>query len=542
MKKRPAKKTESNGMRIANTVLMALVLVAAAIFLKNFIEGASPYFAQGNSRLFWEKYDWPDTAYMSQLVSRGLVFSADPNFIASAPLFGYFPPLFPLMASIAEAITGSYQAAFVLLSIAIWFATAYLVAKDWKGWEMKLAIIIIVFFLTAYIEWPPVLNRLRELFALFLMALLFKNPLKLERWKNFLLVGPLVILAQPAVALLGIAGYFFFDAETGRIKIERKMAFCLAGLAAFFIIAYYGHALALLENSRPQNYIGCSYVMPAYNAHDIMRLFFFYAIVSPFFLVFLPARELKYAYGLLVLASLLLLAAQNFPQLYMLITGPLASDMCYQSLPVLAFFALFPYRGGLDGKKALFLRAILISALLAQVVQSYTFQNSSGYGMLDRPEALFANNSTAIAARYYLWDAARQPYMIQFDFRLMSELALKGAPVEFVYSPVQQFYDPYGYSKDLAGIISGFAEKNMQECRLHASSLAKSGIDYASMEIVLDRSWQPEAERLDSWGYEAALSMANSTMISGCGMEPVLVEMGNRSQNYFIYRLIKQEK
>ncbi|MFA5106655.1 MAG: hypothetical protein WC506_06905 [Candidatus Micrarchaeia archaeon] len=524
---------------LANMLLLYLIVLAGALFLKNFIDGAGAYLPGSGHDMLWEKYDWPDTAYMARLVSQGMAFSQDPSFSSSAPMIGYFPPVFPAVAALIYKFTGDYSATFTLLSAMIWLAAVWLIAKDWEGWEMKIAVIVIVFFLTAYIEWPPVLNRLREIFAVLIMALMFKNPLNLQRWKNFLIFGALATLAQPVVALLAIGGYFFFDAQTGKIRIERKMALCLAVLAGFFIITYYGHALALLSNEKPQNYIGCAYTMPAYNSQDYMRLSFFYAIASVFFLAFLPTRELKIAYGVLVVASIALLAAQNFPQTYLAITSPIASDMCYQTIPFLAFFALFPDRARPGGKRLALARILLLAALLAQSMQSYSFKNSSGYGVLDKPETLFAPNSTAIAARYYLWDNAMQPYLIHFDFRLMSELALKNAPVRFAYSPVQQFYDPNGYAPDLQGIIMSFAKKDMEECSLHAENLHGRGIDYASFEIILDRSWQPESDRTDSWGYRTALEMENMSMISQCGMEPVLLEMGNRRQNYFIYRLEK---
>ncbi len=526
-----------NPFSVPRILLMALAFISCCILAHYFISGAGAYFNGGAQGLLWEKYDWPDTAYMSSLAGRGMFFEPDSTFSHSAPLVGYFPPLFPIAAALAQKAIGDYELVFKILSVAFWLAAAYLITRDWKGIEFKIAILIIVFFLTAYNEWPPVLNRLREIMAIMLMAFMFKNPLGLGDRKNYLIFGTLLVLAQPLVAVVAIAGYFFFNPKTGDFRIERRMAAPMLALAAIFALAYSGHLAASLNGWKAQNYIGCAYVMPAFMSHDLPRLAIFYLIVAPFFLLFLPTRHLKIAFLAFIAAAAALFAMSGNPGLFIAVTNIVASDMCFQALPVLAFFALFPHKGEAKGNARLALLAIIIAAAIAQVCLSYTFEYSKGYGKLDDPERLFQNGTGIIATRLYLWDAAKQAYLIHFDFRLMSELALKGANATFAYSPIQQFYDPEKYMPDIYGIVGSFGENDLEKCIASKKSLEDRGIGYLSAEIVYDKFDYGWANAKTGWGAGIVENMKDSGFATKCGLEPVLIESTNSSnQNYFIWK------
>ncbi len=474
-------------------------------------------------QLYLYPYDWPDTIFFTRLVSEGLFFTNPVSgFIASGSMAGLFPPLFHVFAFLVNLAFNNMNLTLVFISISLSFALAYLILKDWHDWRLRVLLFCFIFLPPFQYGLFPFPSRLRVLLALLFLVLMFKNPLKMDRVKCFLLFGTLIVLSQPLIAIMGIAAYFFIDSADKKFRLERRMLAPLALLVAIFVSVYSGH-LYYKFLSPPASNGGFEVVACSIEAMYIIFsftpwMFLFYCIVVPFFLLFLPSRDLKILFLIFIATIAFGGLLRVFPSLLIKVLSIFGEDLCMPLSPYIAFFAIFPPgRGAIPGKLvSTFVVASLAVMMFLQA--SVLYHYDIGYKLRKTYEELalsFQPHTTVLSMRLFFLEDTKKVYFESFDFRLMSIMYLAGMPNTFYYSPMQQFYDTENLLPAVKKFVDSLSSTNASECS-DAADFLGNRTDYLHISPSF-----PNMHNY-SWSYNQSKRLANKSFLNSCGVDLIM--------------------
>ncbi|HIG97807.1 TPA: hypothetical protein HA231_00045 [Candidatus Woesearchaeota archaeon] len=494
--------------RLSEPLQLALILVFGALSAAFYIQYLSSIHANF-SQLTEMIYDWPDTSFFTQLVQQGgFLEPIGSPFIAGGSMAGTFPPLFHFIAAMVNTVIGDLNSTNFVLSVLLSSIVAYLALKDWPGWQMKLALFILLFF--PPLQWPgfPLSMRLRELVADILLILMFKNPMQWERRNVFLIGGALLILTQPLVAMGGIAAYFFFD-QNGRLKLEKRLVLSCILLASFFFLVYHHHVLLKLGES-----VAAPSFVPIGCAYNVMATPYFYipmAIMTIVTLYYCKSRELKVLWVAVVLALLALFNLTCFPGIFLSIISPVKEDFCLFLFPLFLFFSLFPIKALPAGKWHRSLPNLLLAAAMLWLVLSPPTLGKWLKDEFDRPLSVIQPNRTILGVGLYIWDQTHDAHFVNFDFRLMSLMALKVRQNPIYYSPANQFYDTEKLLPPVREFYDALSSHDLERCRAARAALA-SRMDYLILNIRISD------DSAGSWSSRQKELLSERDFLRECGV------------------------
>ncbi|VVB66787.1 Uncharacterised protein [Candidatus Gugararchaeum adminiculabundum] len=497
------------------SLLILLIIAYTLVFLNNYLYFLGETYTNFNG-LIWLSYDWPDTAFFTQIVQHGGFFTEQKQFfIAGGTMAGSFPPLFHILAAGLNLVANNITLTLVIMSILLSLLTAYFLLKDWPGWQFKYLLLLVLFFPPFQFPSFPIIMRLRELLAFLILTLMFKNPFKLSREAIFLIGGALLILSQPLVALFGIAAFFVLDHEKLSINLERKMLLPLAALAILFLLTYSTHTLAKFSGNESIQ-AGCTYGTIGCGANIIYEIytlkpFLLFLVLTPLFLQFSPTKEIKnFWLAFLAFYSLLLLLT-FFPEFFLKAISPIKEDLCLFLFPFIAFFALFPPKLKILDKRNELLLLLLLAMVLAvsaPIKERYDWdlKNSS-----DAALAVYKDNKTSLDVSLFFWDSTQKEYFESFDFRFMVQVAMQKHGNKMYYSPMQQFYDSDGMLPLVKNLLDSIVAKDLEKCSKARYELSKK-IDYLHLQIELS---DPSCL---GWGRAQEMKLADKVFLEECGI------------------------
>ncbi len=481
------------------------------------------YLYSNSGTLLWKAYDWPDTAVMVQSVMDGRFFSGYPEaFISGKSMFGLFPPLLPLLAGVINLATGNIAITFVLLSAVLSLLISYFTAKDWPAWPQKLIVVLFLFCYPIVGDVPPFIVRLRELFAVFLLVLLFKNPFRMKPEKNYLVLGLLLILSQPLVALIGLLSYPFLNPENWKMKADLRSFAVFAALALAFTATYHQHILLNLPGGAA-NTNSLGQCLPKAYGIPLDAMLTLFSVPALFFFVFSRNNLVRGALLLFTLWWFSLIVFSENTGLLSLLAFPVKDDFIFQTLPFFAFFALFPPPGKpKDGNTKHLLAILLVLALLLANMKIGAPLNSAGAEetQFRNIAGSLQNHSKILSMTFYAVESKRAFFFSGSDFRLISEIFLKKLPVQAYYSPFQSFYDTEGLYAPVSGLIGSINEKNRSACVSFAGNLSRK-TDYLHLGLSVIHN----GDR--GWSGRALANLADRGFLEECGISLVADESGN---------------
>lgn len=481
------------------------------------------YLYSNSGTLLWKAYDWPDTAVMVQSVMDGRFFSGYPEaFISGKSMFGLFPPLLPLLAGIINLAIGNIATTFVLLSAVLSLLISYFTAKDWPAWPQKLIVVLFLFCYPIIGDVPPFIVRLRELFAVFLLVLLFKNPFRMKPEKNYLILGLLLILSQPLVAVIGLLSYPFLNQDNWKIKADLRSFAIFAALVLAFTATYHQHILLNLPGGAA-NTNSLGQCLPKVYGIPLDAMLSLFSVPALFFFVFSRNNLVRGVFLLFTLWWFSLIVFSENTGLLSLLAFPVKDDFSFQTLPFFAFFALFPPPGKpKDANAKHLLCALLVLTLLLANLKIDAPLNSAGAEEMQFRNLAGAlqNHSKIASLTFYAVESKHTFFFSGSDFRLISEIFLKKLPVQAYYSPFQSFYDTEGFYAPVSGLIGSINEKNSSACASFARGLSAKA-DYLHLGLSVIHN----GDR--AWSGRALASLADRGFLEKCGISLVADESGN---------------
>ncbi|GEM_PF-4941522 len=450
---------------VVNSILIIAVVTIALI---SFSLTAKAIGSWDNFK--WQVFDWPDTASMARMFERGQFFSSPPMFINGESIFGLFPPFYYVVVSFFDLFFQDVFVSMFVLSILLQLATTYLIVRDWKNPHLALFIVLVLNFNALTGHYFPVVIRLRELLGVFLMVLMFKNPLKINEKANFAAMSLLLALTQPMVWFIGALGFILAKSDWSKKKLDPVfiLSFLLSSLA--FVIAYHKHILIKLAYPGASACIGCLGTVITFLSSPLL-LSSFFLVVAPFFLLALDDWRIKLAWAILVAALLAVVLLQVQPSLLFTVLSPLKEDLCIHLLyPAIAFVSLFPPKNKKIGKLA---SIVLMFILVLQAF--YSMLNPFGLDYKTSSNLLIADHiqpgSKVLTYWVYFWEPAKLELFKSFHMQFMGESYLRNVSFQIHYSPMQQFYDTNNLLPDATGFFSSLKEKDAEKCKYFSSRI-----------------------------------------------------------------------